>query len=164
MLTKPPNTTRRHWPGLALAAVLAATGLATAAHARQDSGAAAPSWGPTLDPAVPAVRAADKARPKPKVPPRRAVQQVLTPTPGILGSAAVSATPPPLTYGPRLDPGGAGPAAATAPRQRGTVPATCTAAGCTDASGARLGTGVGAAAVTPQGQLCTRTLVGVQCF
>jgi hypothetical protein len=164
MLSKPPNNTRRRWSGLALAAVLAVTGLATAAHARQDSGAAPPSWGPTLDPAPPAARAAEKAKPKPKVPPRRAVQQVLTPTPRILGSAAVSASSPPLTDGPRLDPGGAGPAAASTSPQRGTVPATCTAAGCTDASGARLGTGVGAAAVTPQGQLCTRTLVGVQCF
>ncbi|WP_426110952.1 hypothetical protein [Massilia sp. PWRC2] len=126
-----------------------------------------PSWGPTLAPAtplapqpervpaVPANVAAARTAPAAgaRAPARRAVTQQLTPTPRILGSSATPAIASP------------GRPAVPAPvRQQGSVPATCNGAGCVDASGQRLGTGVGNAAVTPQGQLCTRGLVGVQCF
>ncbi len=150
-----------------------------------------PSWGPVLHPAPsaepdaaqakrparadpevappPAEKSAadPKAEAKPKDPSaraprskRRAVEQVLTPTPRILGSAAPAGHPV-LTYGPVLQ---ARPPAAAALPERGTVPATCTGAGCFDASGQRLNGGVGNAVTTPQGQLCTKGLVGVQCF
>lgn len=91
---------------------------------------------------------------------RRNVDQVLTPTPRIRGSAA-PAEHPVLTYGPALQ---ARPPAAAPLPERGTVPATCSGAACFDAGGQRLNGGVGNALTTPQGQLCTRGLVGVQCF
>lgn len=138
-----------------------------------------PSWGPSLY-AVPAsepaaarakrpARADPDAAPKPadadsqRAPrqartPRRAVDQVLTPTPRINGNAPTGK--PVLSYGAVQN---TAPPAAPAPAQ-GTVPATCTGSGCVDAGGQRLGTGVGNAAVTPQGQLCTKGVVGVQCF
>lgn len=153
-----------------------------------------PSWGPVLHPVPAAARAADAvqagrparadagqdapatqpqatATPAPSPTPtdarvralrakRRNVDQVLTPTPRILGSAA-PAEHPVLTYGPALQT--RPPAAAPLP-ERGTVPATCSGAGCFDAGGQRLNGGVGNAVTTPQGQLCTKGLVGVQCF
>ncbi len=88
--------------------------------------------------------------------PRRAVAQVLTPTPRIEGSAGAP-------YGPVLETRpapGLPPATGTA----GTNPATCAGPNCLDASGQRLGTGIGHTAITPQGRLCTKGLVGVQCF
>lgn len=142
---------------------------------------APPSWGPTLTPAPAAAAAASataanhtnaaRAAVPPASPrqhaaatvadvvpvkpqPRRAVTQQLTPTPRILGSAARPLTPDAAS--PALRPG-------AAPAQ-GSVPATCGATGCVDVNGQRMGTGVGNAVVTPQGQLCTRGLVGVQCF
>ena len=113
-------------------------------------------------------------------PPRRAVEQILTPTPRILGSAvpadavrgqgmmagpgpAVSASAGTITYGPTLEtraPRSLAPPTGTV----GTNPATCTGPNCLDSSGQRLGTGIGNAAITPQGRLCTKGLVGVQCF
>ena len=99
-------------------------------------------------------------------PPRRAVEQILTPTPRILGSAvpAVSPNAGVITYGPTLEtrapPRSLAPPAGTV----GTNPATCTGPNCLDSSGQRLGTGIGNSAITPQGRLCTKGLVGVQCF
>lgn len=148
-----------------------------------------PSWGPSLTPAPGAPAAESKSGPKPEpntVPPaepkadsrpadpsagarrpavrgRRAVEQVLTPTPRILGSAAPAGGQAVSTYGPVLQAAPPAPPAARA-ELRGTVPATCTGVGCYDAGGQRLEPGVGNAVTTPQGQLCTRGVVGVQCF
>lgn len=145
--------------------------------------AKSPSWGPSLYPAPAeepeAAKAKRPARADPAAPPahpdrasqqaprqvrtpRRAVDQVLTPTPRIVGSTPAGT--PVLSDGPAH---AAAPAPAAVP-PRGSVPATCSGNGCYDASGQRLGTGagtgVGSPAVTPQGQLCTRGVVGVQCF
>lgn len=115
---------------------------------------AAPQAGPKSDSkTAPSARA-----PRPT---RRAVDQVLTPTPRILGSATPASGQPVLRYGPALQ---ANPPAPPATPQRGSVPANCTGTGCIDAGGQRLNPGVGNALTTPQGQLCTRGLVGVQCF
>jgi len=92
---------------------------------------------------------------------RHAVAQVVTPTPRIMGSAARESGSPVLTYGPALQ---ARPAQPAPESVRGTLPATCTGAGCVDGAGQRLNPGVGNTVTTPQGQLCTRGLVGVQCF
>jgi hypothetical protein len=89
--------------------------------------------------------------------PRRAVAQVLTPTPRIEGSAGAP------SYGPVLETRPA-PALPPVTGTVGTNPATCTGPNCLDASGQRLGTGIGSTAITPQGRLCTKGLVGVQCF
>ena len=122
-----------------------------------------PSWGPSLypvpetptpSPELAPVKPQDErdSQRAPRLPrtPRHAVEQVLTPTPRIIGSTAVNKPMP-------------APAPPVAP-PRGTLPANCGAAGCYDPSGQRLGTGVGNAVTTPQGQLCTRGVVGVQCF
>ena len=115
-----------------------------------------------------------------KRPPRRAVEQILTPTPRILGSgipadavrgqgmmagpgAPVSANTGTLTYGPTLEtrvPPGTAPPGGTV----NTNPSNCSGPNCLDSSGQRLGTGIGSTAITPQGRLCTKGLVGVQCF
>lgn len=124
---------------------------------------------------------AAQTKPPPRRPPRRSVEQILTPTPRILGSAVpadavqgpgmmagagapVSAGSGTLTYGPTLEtrvppPSRAAPAGAV-----GTNPATCAGPNCLDGNGQRLGTGIGTTAITPQGRLCTKGLVGVQCF
>lgn len=174
---------------LALSAVLSAIVPAAIACAQDTPRTAEPpSWGPVLHPVPAATPAADAvqagrparadadqaaptATPAPSPTPtdararalrakRRNVDQVLTPTPRILGSAA-PAEHPVLTYGPALQT--RAPAAVPVP-ERGTVPATCSGAGCFDGGGQRLNGGVGNAVTTPQGQLCTKGLVGVQCF
>ena len=87
---------------------------------------------------------------------RRAVEQVIVPTPRIGFDA----------YGPTLVP--------RAPGASGTPPAApparpsrinhCAAGGCTDTSGARYNGGVGNILIAPQGQLCTKGVVNAQCF
>lgn len=100
--------------------------------------------------------------PRPARPPRRAVEQQLTPTPRILGSAAAASNGRGvLTYGPVL---ASPPPLPVTPPARGSAPANCAGANCLDAGGQRLGTGIGNTAITPQGQLCTRGLAGLQCF
>jgi hypothetical protein len=89
--------------------------------------------------------------------PRRAVAQVLTPTPRIEGSAGAPGYGPVLTTRPA-------PSLPPASGTVGTNPATCAGPNCLDSSGQRLGTGIGSTAITPQGRLCTKGLVGVQCF
>lgn len=137
-----------------------------------------PSWGPSLypvpaepdaarakqsaraDPALTTEKDSDSQRaPQQRRMPRRPVDQVLTPTPRITGSAPAAS--PALTYGPAFETKAP---LSPPPPPRGTVPAICTGSGCTDANGQRLGTGVGNAVTTPQGQLCTKGVVGVQCF
>jgi hypothetical protein len=119
---------------------------------------------PPPDPKADARPAPGQSAQTRRAPPRRrAVEQILTPTPRILGSA----TPPPagpLTYGPTLTAPPAPPSTISAPSTISTNPAVCSGGSCFDSSGQRLGTGIGNTAVTPQGRLCTQGLAGVQCF
>jgi hypothetical protein len=97
---------------------------------------------------------------QPVVPPhwkptrRRSVQQVVEPT------ARIGSAPPP-SYAP------APAAAARVPVAPPPDPATvrnCDAGGCYDAGGQRYNGGVGTTLLGPQGQLCTKGVVGAQCF
>jgi hypothetical protein len=96
---------------------------------------------------------------KPVVPPhwkpikRRSVQQVIEPTARI-GAAAPSYSPSPAPSPPAATPG-----AQPAPvRTTG-----CDAGGCNDVNGQRYNSGPGNTLLGPQGQLCTKGVVGIQC-
>jgi hypothetical protein len=106
-------------------------------------------------PAKPAAEAPIKPAPPPNRKPikRRSVQQVIEPTPPIV----TDGYRPTLTVRP--------PAALPSASQQ-TQPRlnSCDAGGCTDTSGARYNGGVGNALIGPQGQLCTKGIVGAQCF
>lgn len=96
---------------------------------------------------------------QPVVPPhwkptrRRSVQQVIEPTARI-GSAAPAYVPAPAPQSPPAVPAPPAPV-----RNR-----ECDAGGCYDANGQRYNGGVGNTLLGPQGQLCTRGVVGAQCF
>jgi hypothetical protein len=98
-----------------------------------------------LQPVVPPKRAPAK---------RRSVQQVVEPTPRI-GTAAPS-------YGPVLTP--RAPAALPEPLPAPVRTNGCDAGGCNDTNGQRYNGGVGNTLLGPQGQLCTKGVVGAQCF
>lgn len=100
---------------------------------------------------------ADTARPGPDLPKkkpikRRSVRQIPQDTPPV---------PPPLVYGPRLNP--------AAPAAMPALPSPlilngCPAGACTDASGARYHGGVGTTLLGPQGRVCSDNGITVQCF
>ena len=87
---------------------------------------------------------------------RRAVEQVIAPTPRI-GFEADGPTLVPRAPGAS----GAPPATSLAPPSRINH---CGAGGCTDTSGARYNGGVGNTVIGPQGQLCMKGVVNAQCF
>jgi hypothetical protein len=140
-----------NYPKTALLATLMALSLAaTSAGAQQDPPKPAPEAQPEqaelpLQPVVP---------PKRKPIKRRSVQQVIEPTPRI-GTA-------PPSYGPTLTP--RPPAALPDPLPAPVRTNGCDAGGCNDTSGQRYNGGVGNTLLGPQGQLCTKGVVGAQCF
>jgi hypothetical protein len=85
---------------------------------------------------------------------RRSVQQLIEPTPRI-GVATPS-------YGPALTP--RPPAALSGPSPAPVRINGCDAGGCNDTSGQRYNGGVGNTLLSPQGQLCTKGVIGAQCF
>lgn len=85
---------------------------------------------------------------------RRSVRQMVEPTPRIV------AAPP--AYGPSLNP--RPPAALPEPLPVPGRVNGCDAGGCNDANGQRYNGGVGNTLLGPQGQLCTKGVVGAQCF
>jgi hypothetical protein len=117
--------------------------------------------------ARPDARAAAKAPPK-----RRAVRQVIEPTPRIAAPVTEayrpSLTPPYPASTMAGVPGAASPMPSSMPPP--TVPpppvqvGTCGAGGCTDTSGTRYTGGVGTTVLDPQGRNCTRTGTTIQCF
>lgn len=96
---------------------------------------------------------AKKNKPAPKKAPqkRRAVTQVIEGTPRI-AAPRPSAPSPILTLPP------APPSPGPAPIMR------CDGGGCVDASGTRYNGGVGTTLLSPQGKLCNKNGVTVQCF
>ncbi|WP_143752789.1 hypothetical protein [Massilia eurypsychrophila] len=138
-----------------LATLLVAMSLTTAG-ARAQEPALAPDTPAAGTPAKPAAEAPIKPAPPPNRKPikRRSVQQVIEPTPPIVtdgyrptltvrSPAALPSASPPQSQ-PRLN--------------------SCDAGGCTDTGGARYNSGVGNTLIGPQGQLCTKGIVGAQCF
>ncbi|MBC7456089.1 MAG: hypothetical protein H7335_20795 [Massilia sp.] len=87
---------------------------------------------------------------------RRAVQQVIVPTPRI----------GPEAYGPTLVPRAPGAAAApsAAPLALPLPTSHCDAGGCLDTRGARYNGGVGNTLIGPQGRLGIKGVVKAQCF
>jgi hypothetical protein len=132
------------------ALILVSTLLAAGSVARQR----APDRAPAAAGAPPA-----HAKPlPPKPPPRRSVPQVI---------ATMPAPPPVATegYRPSLAPGPAASLPSRAAPAAGPVHLnSCDPGGCTDSGALRYNGGVGNAAVGPQGQLCTRSPAGMQCF
>jgi hypothetical protein len=106
---------------------------------------------PQQEKAEPPAAPAQPAQPNPIQ--RRSVQQVIEPTPRI-GGADV--------YGPTLTP--RPPAALSVPRPAPGRINGCDAGGCNDTSGQRYNGGVGNTLLSPQGQLCTKGVIGAQCF
>ena len=84
---------------------------------------------------------------------RRAVQQVVVPTPRI----------GPEAYGPTLVPRAPG-APSAAPLALPLPTSHCDAGGCLDTRGARYNGGVGNTVISPQGRLCIKGVVNAQCF
>ncbi len=139
------------------ATLLAAVG-AHAQEQAQPEGPAAEAPAQAAKP--PAQKPAAELPIKPVPPPnrklikRRSVQQVIEPTPPIV----TDGYRPTLTVRP--------PAALPSASQPQTQPRlnSCDAGGCTDTGGARYNSGVGNTLIGPQGQLCTKGIVGAQCF
>jgi hypothetical protein len=142
------------WAALIAATLLAAAG----AHAQEQPPPEKPA-AEIVKPAPPTEKPAAEVPIQPAPPPnrkpikRRSVQQVIEPTPPIV----TEGYRPTLTVRP--------PAALPSASQQ-TQPRlnSCDAGGCTDTSGARYNGGVGNTLIGPQGQLCTKGIVGAQCF
>lgn len=91
-------------------------------------------------------------QPKRKPVKRRAVQQVIEPTPPIV----TDGYRPTLVIRP--------PATLPAPVPPPVRMNSCDGGGCTDTSGVRYNGGPGPVLTSPQGQLCVRGIVNAQCF
>jgi hypothetical protein len=138
-------------PKPASTALLLALSLAVAGVRAQQEAAEAPAAKAASAGAV------SKQAPPPKSKPtrRRSVQQIIEPTPPIVTDG----------YRPTLVAPAPSALPAPVPTPSGPVRMnSCDAGGCTDTSGARYNGGVGNTLIGPQGQVCTKGVVGAQCF